>query len=448
MQRRYLPLVWAYSAAGLLSLYVLGASTPARSEPAEPTPDAIASETVSILDARKGGDLAVEVRGAGQDRIKMTLKNTTSRRLNVVIPPGLVASSTAAQGGRGGAFQSMGLGSVSNRIGSFGAFASIPATDSTAFRSVAINGNAAERAVAVPAGQSIDLTVVSVCLNFGVRTPNPRDKFDLVDVDQYTTDPRGRKALRSLATFGTSHGVAQAVAWRVFNDVSFEAMHDQATKIMNASEVALASRFVDALDSSSSSELVDPTYLSENRLFVRVSGDGAVATDANRLARELDGLRVLGLPVRSMAPNDVRAVAPAILLNVSLSAAANGETRGRIVVNQTDISGRWLPLGKTSFADGSAVSVLDGPGLARALDRAVASAFVTVKTAKKSPTVTTVRVENRLPLTIANIALKVGDSAGAPTVPFPGLGIAPSRAVNVPVQAPGATLDRVDLNGL
>ncbi len=341
----------------------------------------------------------------------------------------------------------MGLGSVSNRIGSFGAFASIAPTESSSFRSVATHADVADRRVAVPAGQSVELTVVSVCLNFGARTPNLRDKFELVDVDQYTSDPRARRALRSLATFGTSHGVAQAVAWRVYNDVSFEAMHDQGTKIMNASEVALAARFVEALDSSSS-ELIDPSYLTENRLFVRVNGEGALAAQANRLARELDGLRVLGLPVRSTAADDARASSPAVLLNVFLSAAANGETRGRIVVNQTDISGRWLPLGKTAFTDGSAITVLDGPGLARALDRAVASAFVTVKTAKKSQTVTTLRVENRLPLTIANVSLKVGNSAGAPMVQFPGLAIAPSRAVTVPVRAPSATLERVDLNGL
>ncbi len=291
MQRRYLPLVRAFSAAGLMSLYFLGSSTPARSEPAEPAPDAIASETLSIVDARKAGDLAVDVRGAGQDRVKISLKNTSARRLNVVIPPGLVASSAAAQGGRGGgAFQSMGLGSITNRIGSFGAFASVAATESNGFHSVAVNGDASEHAVAVPAGKTVELTVVSVCLNFGVRTPNLRDKFELVDVEQYTSDLRARKALRSLATFGTSHGVAQAVAWRVFNGVSFEAMHDQATKIMNTSEVALASRFVDALDSTSASELVDATYLTENRLFVRVNGDGAAEPP-----------RPIGSPERSTA---------------------------------------------------------------------------------------------------------------------------------------------------
>ena len=45
----------------------------------------------------------------------MTIKNTSAERLNVVLPPGLVASSAVGQaggggGGGGGGFQSMGLG--------------------------------------------------------------------------------------------------------------------------------------------------------------------------------------------------------------------------------------------------------------------------------------------------------------------------------------------------
>ena len=136
----------------------------------------------------------------------MTLKNTSAKRLNVVLPPGLVASSAAGQAGGGGGFQSMGLGAVSNRPGSFGQFR--PATAERARLPLGRRHGADEptTAVAVPAGQTVELTVPAVCLNFGVRTPNARDKFELVDVDDYTTDPRVRKALRSLATFGTSQG--------------------------------------------------------------------------------------------------------------------------------------------------------------------------------------------------------------------------------------------------
>lgn len=449
--REHLCRVRALSAAALLTGSLFGASSPAWAEPEEPAPpaDAAASETVSVLDALKSGDLTVEVRGAGQDRVKMAVKNTSVRRLKVVIPPGLVASSAAGQGGRG--FQSMGLGDVSNRPGSFGAFrvAAGEGADKAGFRSVAVSDESEGRGVAVPAGRSIDLTVVSVCLNFGVRTPGPHDKFTLVDVDDYTADPRTRKALRSLATYGTSQGVAQAAMWRVCNDVAFDLMAEQATKVMNPHEVALAARFVEALDASAATDLVDPAYLTENRLFVRVSADGGRVADAERLAREIEGLRVLGLPVRTLSAESAEAAArPAVLLNVVLTASDSGDTRGRIVLSQADAAGGWMPLGKTSFRDGAALAVLDGAGLARALDSAVASAFVSVKPAKKTSNLTTVRVENRLPFTLAGVSLKAGNSSGAPSIAFPGLGIGPNRSALVPVQAPGASVDRVDFNGL
>jgi len=217
--------------------------------------------------------------------------------------------------------------------------------------------------------------------------------------------------------------------------------------VVNSHEVALASRFVEALDASSSSELVDPASLTENRLFVRVSGEGALAKDAERLAQEIEGARVLGLPVRALTGDNAPA-APAVLMNVVLTSSPAGETRGRVGLSQADAAGNWVPLGKTTFTDGSAAAVLDGAWLARALDKAVATAYVTVKTARKASGVTMVRVENRLPFTLANVTLKAGHSSGAPTVAFPGLGIAPARSAVVPVQAPGASIDRVDFNGL
>src|SRR5512135_52114 len=100
-----------------------------------------------------------------------------------------------------------------------------------------------------------------------------------MDVDEYSPDPRVRKALRSLATYGTSHGTAQAVMWRVCNNLPFEFMAEQTTKVMNVHEIALAARFVAALDASASPDLVDLAYLTEARVFVQVQGDGVLAKD-------------------------------------------------------------------------------------------------------------------------------------------------------------------------
>jgi hypothetical protein len=449
---RHLCLVRAITAAGLLTCSTLGAS--ASGEPEEPIPGADAqAETVKVLDAEKAGTLTVEVRGQGQDRVRVTLKNTSAKRLNVVLPPGLVASSATGQGpaggaGGGGGFQSMGLGAATNRSGGFGQFAAN--NTQPGFRSVAPSDPSGKPAVTVPAGHKVDLEIPSVCLNFGLPTPTPRDKFRLVDVDDYSKDARVRKALRALATLGTSQGTAQAAMWRVCNDVPFELMLNSGTKVVNASEVALAARFLEALDQSA--DTVDPAYLSEARVFVTVEGEGQLAKDAKRLGAAIDGLRVLGLPVRVTPPGEApRTSSPALHLGVTLATAPSGEIKGRVVVQAENGLGganNWATLGQASFKEASAGSALDGASLARALDHAVSSAFVTTKVARRGTGSTTLKVENRLPFTLANVTVKAGGSSGAPQLTLSGLGVGPGRSGLVVLPAANASVDRVELNGL
>lgn len=450
---RQLCLVRAWSAAGLLSCTMFAASAVA--EPEEPAPSAgSVTETVRVLDARQAGDIALDARGHGQDKIRVSIRNTSAKRLNVVLPPGLVAASAAGQGrggGAGGGFQSMGLGTPTNRPGGFGQFRGASGSES-GFQSIpATSEDQQASTVTVPAGKTVEFTLPAVCLNFGLPTPTGRDQFELMDVNEYTVDPRARKALRSLATLGTSQGVAQAVMWRVCNGVPFELMSVQATKVMNVHEVALAARFVEALDASGESDVIDAPYLTESRLFVRVQGAGDLAADAARLGDALDGLHLLGLPVRVVRDRDAEmptASVPALFLNVTLTGNRTGETQGKVTVSRAARGEGWLPLGRTSFKQTSSVAVLDAPALARALDHAVASAFVSVKVSRRGPTSTTLKVENRLPFTLSNVTIKAGNSAGDPVVPYPRLGVGPARTTLVPIQAASGTVDRIELNGL
>ena len=118
------------------------------------------------------------------------------------------------------------------------------------FRSIAPTGASRPCTVTVPVGQRVEIAIPAVCLNYGMPTPTPRDKFELMDVNDYSRDPRVRKALRSLATLGTSHGVAQATMWHLCNGVPFEFMGSSKGKVVNVHEVALAARFVAAVDAS------------------------------------------------------------------------------------------------------------------------------------------------------------------------------------------------------
>jgi hypothetical protein len=456
MLGRQLCLVRAGLAAGLASSIILMVGATARGQSAGPTdpepssaPAGLQTETVDLLGGRNAGDLDVVARGHGQDRVKLSIRNRSSHRLNVIIPPGLVASSAVGQpGGAGGRLQSIGLGSVSNREGAFGEFRTTASAGG--LQSVGTGKEAISNQVAVPVGETVDLTIPGVCLNYGLPAPTPRNTFRLVDVSEYTTNARVRKALRSLATYGTSHGVAQAVMWNVCNDLPFELMAEQTGKVMNFHEIALAARFIDALDAPGSSELVEPATLSQSRIFVQVRGHGPLGTEAKRLAGELEGLHILGLPIQVDESQELPTVAaPALFLSVVLTDAKLGETRGVIVASSCTQGQAWVPLGKVSFRDNSSVSVLDGTTLSKVVDRAVASSFVTVKPARRTLGSTTLKVENRLPFTISNLVVKAGSSSGSPSVPFTGVGVGPSRSALLPIQAATASLvEHVELNGL
>jgi hypothetical protein len=457
---RHLCLVRAGLAAGVLGgLMLIGASHATAQtlprDPAAPEPSAgpvaLATETVNLLTARKAGDLDVAARGQGQDRVHLSIRNRSARRLNVIIPPGLVAASSAGQGrggGGAGGMQSMGLGSAANREGAFGEFRGTSAP--AGLQSIGATDPSRSREVTVPIGETIELAIPAVCLNYGWPTPTPRDTFRLMGVEEYTTNPRIRKALRSLATYGTSLGVAQAVMWRVCNDVPFESMFERAGKVMNVHEIALAARFVEILDAPSPGDLVDPTALSNSRVFVQVRGEGSLGGEASRLTNQLDGLRILGLPLQVVTSEELpSAGAPALFVKVILQDAKNGETRGGIVVSSCSEPNSWLPLGKVSFRDNSSVSVLDGATLSKAIDRAIAGAFVTVKPARRTLGNTTLKVENRLPFTVTNLVVRAGTSSGSPSVPFENVGVGPARSALLPIQAATASLvERVEINGL
>ena len=107
---RHLCLVRAGLAAGLVGgLTLIGASnttaqtkTPTAADPESSAgPVAVATETVNLLTASKAGDLDVAARGQGQERVHLSIKNRSARRLNVIVPPGLVAASSVGQPGGG-----------------------------------------------------------------------------------------------------------------------------------------------------------------------------------------------------------------------------------------------------------------------------------------------------------------------------------------------------------
>lgn len=444
MLRRSLRLARAASALGLLTL-VLPLAGRAHGDDVTETGLGAGAETrqatVSVLQASRDGSLEFSARGNGEDKVHLTLRNTSARRLNVVLPAGLVAS---AGSGQFGGFQSMGLGVPTDNAGAFGEFQGAAA----GFQAMPTSGQAGLNAdIAIAPGQTLELDVPAVCLNFGLPTPTAKNEFRLMEVEEYTQDARARKALRSLATLGTSQKVAQAVAWNVFNGMPFDAIAVRAAKSLNIHEVALAARFVEALDESGASDLVDPAYLEHNRVFLRVQNQGETSEQADQLVADLEGLRLMGLPVQVVenAPS-AEAASSAIMVDVTLTMVTPSLAQGRAALSYRTPNGSWKSLGGLDFQ--TEPEAADSAGLAEALDRSIASTFVKVRTVKRAPGLTTLSVENRLPLTIAHATLLTGEGSGEGEVAAQGIGVGPARTAQVTIPAAKAKVDRIVFNGL
>ncbi len=420
-----------------LILFAFVAAVPARAEPPEPVPGPDAGTTIlDVLEARDTGAIKVEARGDGGDRVRLTIRNRSPRRLLVVFPPGLVASAAAGQ------VQSMGLGDPANDRVAFGKFPR-PAPPAEPFSESASDSDAPRgRGVAVPVGKVVVLRVPAVCLDFGAPTPTADASFTLMDVDDYTADPSAREALRTIAAVGTGHGVAQAVAWHTFNGLSFDDLAAQHVYPLNAHEIALAAGLARrlALGVSGAGAGIDPA---RDRLFVRVNGEGPLSEAASRLGPLLEGRRLLGLPARVESEPEAP-LGPALRLGITLAPADGGKIGGKVAVRSAASGGRWAFLGNAPLRIDGDADGLDAPALAEAVDRAVAAAFVTVRPVGHSVGVTTLRIDNRLPFTLAHLVVKAGEAP----VTLSALGIGPHHHATAPIEAARATVDRVVLNGL
>ena len=228
-------------------------------------------------------------------------------------------------------------------------------------------------------------------------------------------------------------------------------MAEQTGKLMNFHEIALAARFVEALDVADCERAGRPgDSLPRRASSSRCEDRAPRAPTPSGSPSSSRGFTSWACRFKLLNPKSFRrSHAPALLLSVVLTDAKAGETRGAIVASSCTQGQAWLPLGKVPFRDNSSVSVLDGATLSKVVDRTVASAFVTVKPARRTLGSTTLKVENRLPFTISNLVVKAGSSSGSPSVPFSGVGVGPARSALLPIQAATASLvEHVELNGL
>lgn len=203
-----------------------------------------------VFAAIEAGDLEVGVVPRDERRLTIQLKNKTDRPLTIQMPPALAAAPILAQqppglfpfggpnqnpGGGPQAPQQLGLpGGQGNNGGNlFGGN----------------NGGIFN----IPAGRAIKIKADCVCLEYGKPSPDTRWKYELKPLAEVCDKPELVAVLQSLGREQIDQRVAQAAAWHLTNDLSWDKLANLVERQVGGvkemqfqtSEVAAAKTFLE-----------------------------------------------------------------------------------------------------------------------------------------------------------------------------------------------------------
>ncbi len=77
------------------------------------------------------------------------------------------------------------------------------------------------------------LRVATVCLEHGKADPNPRVKYEIRPIEQYTDKPAVQELCRMLGAGQISQRVAQVAAWHLENNMSWQELSSKQIRHLN-----------------------------------------------------------------------------------------------------------------------------------------------------------------------------------------------------------------------
>jgi hypothetical protein len=208
-----------------------------------------------LFEAMAAGDLEANVVPRDAKQLTIQLKNKTERPLTIQMPPALAAAPILAQ-------QPQGLfpGPFNNNNGPRN-------NNQQAPQQLGMGGGQGNQGGGlgqpggifnIPAGRVIKIKAECVCLEYGKPDPDARMKYELKPLGEVNDSPALAKVLQSLGDELVDQRVAQAAAWHITNDLSWNQLaglvgrHLGGTKEMQfkTGEVAAAKALVEKIETS------------------------------------------------------------------------------------------------------------------------------------------------------------------------------------------------------
>jgi hypothetical protein len=199
-------------------LLVSGATPKSRAKTEAPAP------AIGLFEGLAAGEIEVAIIPKDSTEATITVKNKSNKPLTIKMPEALAAVPVFAQagglggggmggmggggmggGGGGGGMQSMGMGGGGMGGGMGG-----------------MGGGMGGGMFNVAPDRVAKVKLPGVCLEHGLKDPNPRVPYKLVSIESFAKSPAVVEVLKMLGRGELDQHSAQAATWHLQNDLSWE----------------------------------------------------------------------------------------------------------------------------------------------------------------------------------------------------------------------------------
>jgi len=212
---RYSPVRVLWCAALAVFVQANGwAAAPSKIEP---------SKAVDLFKAIDAGDIEVNLIPKDAVEGTITVTNKSGKPLTIKMPEAFAGVPVLAQiGGGGGGLGGLGGGGNNNGGGNGGNSNQSMGGGMMGGMMGGMGGGMMGGMFSLPAEKAVKGKIALVCLDHGLKDPNPRVPYKIVPIDDYAKSPEIAEIVKMMCNREIDQHSAQAAAWHVQNGLSWE----------------------------------------------------------------------------------------------------------------------------------------------------------------------------------------------------------------------------------
>lgn len=221
-KKSFASLAACFLAIGLSASFAHAADKQPAAKAATATADA-----VNFFDAIDNHQIDAKFLAKNDKEARVLIKNNTNQPLTLKVPEAFAGVPLAQFGGGGGGGNRGGGGGGGFGGGGGGQQQSVGGGGLGGGGGGGFGGGGGGGQFSVPPDQTTKIDVAVVCLDHGMRTPNAAAAYKIVRADEHLENPAVIELLKAFGRGGLEPGAAQAAAWNLNNNLTWEELAAQ-----------------------------------------------------------------------------------------------------------------------------------------------------------------------------------------------------------------------------